>query len=158
MRGGGRHPHPRLFAQWLLLDPERNGWERRNPQSGVVSHRAALRVHALGDWPGPTVEFTLAPGVAPHQAEGVQFHSAQLESDEWQVVAGLPVTSPGRTLGDLAVNSHADREALGRLAAAILRRSLATHQDLVRALNRCDPPQGGAKQLEDLLATQGGDL
>ncbi|MET7913917.1 hypothetical protein ABZS98_38020, partial [Streptomyces avermitilis] len=61
-------------------------------------------------------------------------------------------------LGDLAVNSHADREALGRLAAAILRRSLATHQDLVRALNRCDPPQGGAKQLEDLLATQGGDL
>ncbi|WP_406475702.1 hypothetical protein [Streptomyces sp. NBC_01615] len=154
IRAGGRHPFPRLLAQWLLLDPERGGWERQIPQSGVVSHRSALRMHGLGDWPGSTTEFTLPSSSSLRSTADIVVHTRELSADEWQVIAGLPVTSPGCTLADLALDTYADVDALGRVATAILRRGLADRDALARSLNRCDPPAGGAKRLEELLATQ----
>ncbi|MER6314444.1 hypothetical protein ABT237_11825 [Streptomyces sp. NPDC001581] len=160
LRGGGRHPFPRLFAQWLLLEPESKGWERQNGESGVVSHRSALRVHGLGDWPGPSAEFTLPTGPSRTSAADIALHTQAggLAPGEWQTIAGLPVTTPGRTLCDLALSPHAEPDAIARVASAIIRRGLASREDLATALNRFDPPVGGSKRLDDLLALHDGDI
>lgn len=155
MRGGARHPFPRLYAYWLLLQPEQPAWERSVPASGVVSHGAALRVYGAGNLPGSEAEFIVpdATGVDPTYLS-VTVHQTTLAADEVTRRAELPVTTPGRTLADLATGT--DLEQLGRIATNFLRQKVATEEDLAQGLQRAMTARGesgnGAEYLAALLA------
>lgn len=157
LRAGGRHPFPRLFAEWLLLQPARYAWQRTLPDSGVVSHRAALRVYNLGDWPGPTFEFTVPPDSSMPASE-LALHADTLRSDEWQLVSGLPVTTPSRTIADIARGGSADSLDLSRLVVRAQRRGLTSTKSLSDALAACAPSGDGRQLLESLLASHEVDL
>lgn len=107
LRAGGHHNHPRLYAAWLRLDPAVPSAQRALPGAGVVSHGAALRLYRAGDEAGSQPEFT-APSPL---AAAVRIHVAQLQPQDWQVVDGLPVTSPARTLVDVAGRLDTDEVA-----------------------------------------------
>ncbi|MFJ8746280.1 hypothetical protein ACIRL2_43895 [Embleya sp. NPDC127516] len=135
---------PRLRAAWLLLDPARPGWERDLPAAGVVSYGSASRVHGLGDLPGPGPEFTLPPGTSvPEPAESrTTVHVAGLAPTEWQLVDGLPVTTPARTLRDLASVSTVDQDTLGRVASSIVRRKSRDARGTGRGARRAPGRKG----------------
>lgn len=117
-----------LRAAWLALDPARTAAERRqDPTPAVVSHRAAAAaVYKYGDLDGDVYEFT-TPGRRQSRRSDVRFHRATLEPGEWTVVDGLPVTTPVRTIIDLA----ATRIDGGHLAAVV--RDAVTRYDVDEA-------------------------
>jgi hypothetical protein len=73
-----------------------------------VSHGAALRLYRAGDEAGSQPEFT-APTPMAHAS--AQVHVAGLAADDWQPLAGLPVTTPARTLVDVAERLDSDELA-----------------------------------------------
>ncbi len=81
---------------------------------GVVSHRSAADLHGLGDLDADYMEFTV-PTRRDTRNPDVRFHRAALTAVEWTLVDGLPVTTPARTVADLAA-AHTDG---GHLAAVV---------------------------------------
>lgn len=159
LRGGTRPPFPQLYAHWLLLAPDEAAWERPLPAAGVVSHGAAVRVYAVGSLPGPAAEFTVPPHHTAASSHNVLIHRAELGPQDYRDVAGLPVTSPGRTLADIAAAGSTDLEGLGRIATNFLQRQLATRDELAQALEALDlsgTAGTGAERLSYLLASVDG--
>ncbi|MGW7356236.1 hypothetical protein ACWGI0_06065 [Streptomyces sp. NPDC054802] len=153
LRGGARHPFPRLYANWLLLQPELPAWERLFPTSGVVSHGAALRLYGVGSLPGPAAEFTASGDAGPLAIDhDVTLHEAVLADDEVIERAGLPVTTPGRTLADVAEGAAADLEQLGRIATNFLRLGVASELELAQGLERALASRGETRSGTDCLA------
>ncbi|MDX2601933.1 hypothetical protein PV379_10755 [Streptomyces caniscabiei] len=159
LRGGTRHPFPQLYAHWLLLAPDEPAWERLLPAAGVVSHGAAVRVYAVGNLPGPAAEFTVPPNHTSTSSQDVLIHHAELGPQDFREIAGLPVTSPGRTLADIAAAGSTDLEGLGRIATNLLQRRLATQAELAQALETLELPGNtgtGTDRLSYLLASVDG--
>jgi predicted transcriptional regulator of viral defense system len=119
-RYGGRHPLPRLYAAWLLLDPRQPAWQRDAMVSGVLSHTSAARVYRLAGFYGPLLEVTRVPAVDWSTPADIRVHHAALTAAETHEVDGLPVTRPGRTLVDLAVAGLGDIVDLGRAALGLI--------------------------------------
>ncbi|MGV9836590.1 hypothetical protein ACWDUL_20715 [Nocardia niigatensis] len=94
--------HESLQACWLASAPERTRVERCSDAvpDAVVSHLSAATVHRYGDLTTPGCEVTAAGPLADPTM--VRLHTGQLQSREWQIVDGLPVTTPARTIADLA--------------------------------------------------------
>lgn len=68
----------------------------------VISHRSAGALLGLLD-KGPVVIDIIAPGDRGRQIDGIRFHRVRTpRHDEVGTVAGIPCTSPARTLVDLA--------------------------------------------------------
>jgi predicted transcriptional regulator of viral defense system len=105
--------HAPLRAAWLALAPETPAWERR-PEQGVVSHRSAAAIHGLGELPADRHEFIL-PVRRQTRRPDVRIHRGELRRDEWELLGGLPVTTPARTAADLL----GDREDPGAVARVI---------------------------------------
>jgi hypothetical protein len=134
-RAGGRHPVPRLYAQWLRLEPQTPAWQRSLPASGVVSHRSAVRLYRLGDLPGDHPQFTAETGT---EASGGLVHRAELGPGAWRWLDGLPVTTPARTLMDLAQAEPLDITDLGLLARGFVQGGWATTEDLTAEFSHAD--------------------
>jgi len=134
LRGGARHPRPRLYAAWLLLDPEVPARRRRGPDCGVVSRLSALALHGLpgAALPGGPAEFVVPAAIAASHASVTV---ADLDERDWQVLHGLPVTRPERALMDLALDGT-DFGRLGRYADDLVRVGVADEQVLADALDR----------------------
>src|SRR3954447_10708507 len=81
----------------------RDGWWMAATLAGadgaVLSHRSAAALWRMRDTTR-RAEVTVVRHRGPRP--GVQFHQAVLKSDEIAVVEGIPVTTPARTLLDLA--------------------------------------------------------
>ncbi|MFE6508114.1 type IV toxin-antitoxin system AbiEi family antitoxin domain-containing protein [Nocardioides sp. NPDC057764] len=119
-----------LRADWLALDPTRlpadRLWGSRDDQSlAVISHRSAAVLHDLGDIAADYHEFTL-PVRKQTRRPDVRLHRAPLQSDDWVVVDGLPVTTPLRTINDLAA-AHIDG---GHLASITRDAVLSLYTDI----------------------------
>ena len=107
------------------------------------------------DKPGPTVEFTLAPGVAPATADGngaPVLHSHELGGGDWQIERGLPVTTPARTMADIVATGTADTRDVRRLVGTVLRRGLAS-KDVLTAALAANAPSGDGRELLTALLT-----
>jgi predicted transcriptional regulator of viral defense system len=128
--------HIELRAAWLKLAPNTPAWARRAEQ-GVVSHRSAASLHGLGDLPADRHEFTVRER-KQSRSRDVRLHRAELRSDEWSRLAGLPVTMPARTAADL-LSDHEEPDAVGRVIADALRVGLASPASFEAALS----PQAG---------------
>jgi predicted transcriptional regulator of viral defense system len=110
--------HMPLRAAWLQLAPTTLAWERK-PEQGVISHRSAAALYGLGHLPADRHEFILA-GRRQTRRPDVRIHRGRLQSGEWGVLHGLPLTSPARTAADLLADRE-DPEAVARVIADALR-------------------------------------
>lgn len=115
LAGTPRSPHDDLRVTWLSFDPGPTAYERiGSGPSEVVSHRSAAVLHGLGDMDADVLEFS-APVRRQTRRPDVVIHRAKFSDGDWQLVDGLPVTTPLRTIGDLAA-THIDQ---GHLAGAV---------------------------------------
>lgn len=96
------------------------------PARLVVSHSTAWWVHVgLGRAPSP-LTFTTHPRRRVLDQDGAVVHELNLGRGDWETIAGLPVTTPMRTLYDLLLphvrrpESAAERLRSARAVAEIL--------------------------------------
>lgn len=116
----------------------------------VVSHRDAAALQGLHPPVPPTlpVRITVA-GRDPGRRPGVRVHRVVLlHEEERDEVDGIPVTSPARTLLDLA--AEGDDRGLERTLAEAYRRGLVDRDDLQILLVR-HPRHRGVRSLRRLL-------
>lgn len=112
----------------------------------VASHRCAMAVLGLGSWRG--VPEATVPRRVPSRS-GLIIHRATLPADETTIRRGIPVTTPSRTLFDLAsvLDERRLRRALNE--AAYLRLPLSP--SLPQLIDR-HPRRHGAGTLRAILA------
>jgi very-short-patch-repair endonuclease len=140
----GPLPQPRTAVMSAVL---RCGVECR------VSHSSAGALQGLLSAMNEKVEVTM-PRRRRRRIEGVQVHRVRdLRPDEVTVVGGIPVTTPARTLLDIAETMSA-RDVEQALAKAF-RMRLVTHDDM-RAMVERHPHHRGAPLLRELLDMEGG--
>ena len=104
-------------------------WSLWARSKAVVSHDTALSVHRIGDANPALVHLTVPPNFRP-KAPGVRLHHADLPSEDILDRQGFRITTPLRTLLDIA----AGNVDLDQLAAAIrdaLEAGLLTRRQLL---------------------------
>ena len=112
----------------------------------VLSHRSAGQLWRILP-PGAGVIDVVCPG-AQVRREGIVAHRSQLAADEWAVRDGIPVTSPFRTIFDLA--AVAEMRALERAFHEAEAGQLTDRVSLPTLLERY-PGRRGARNLRALL-------
>lgn len=90
---------------------------------GLISHRAAARVHGFDGFERARLEVTVGPKIARARDDTSRWHrSSQLDRAEPREVRGVPVTGIGRTVLDLA--GVIDERRLNEVVDEVLRRRL----------------------------------
>ncbi|MCZ4589167.1 type IV toxin-antitoxin system AbiEi family antitoxin domain-containing protein [Rhodococcus opacus] len=120
---------------WLALDPGSVVWERLDQPvpTGVLSHRTAAALHRLGDLDADVVELTAMRRIRL-SLPAVVVHRGVLSREDWQLVDGLPVTTPARTIADLAA-AGTDAGHLASVVRDALTRGLVTVEEVVAVLS-----------------------
>jgi predicted transcriptional regulator of viral defense system len=115
--------HDDLVRLWL--------WSRgRDDQPrAVVSHQTALALHDLAEFIPTTIHLTVPPGFRKRPPEGCVPHKGRLEPGETQSFDAIPVTTPLRTLRDLAGGASLPREQFETAVAVALQRGLIRQRD-----------------------------
>jgi predicted transcriptional regulator of viral defense system len=125
-------------------------WSRNQkdvPQA-VVSHDTALTVHALSDVMPARVHLTVPRGFRKRVPSGCVLHKDTLAPEEIESRAGYRVTTPLRTLLDVA-DSPLSQEHLNQAVQDALERGLVRGQSLETA--PCSPK--ARRRLHQALAT-----
>jgi predicted transcriptional regulator of viral defense system len=118
MIGAPEPDHLQLRAAWLQLAPAVMAWER-DPSDGIVSHRSAADMYGLGHLPEDQHHFTVARRRQSRRSD-VRIHRRRIESAEWIVLRGLPVTRPARIASDLLYDRE-DPAAVAHVVSDALR-------------------------------------
>jgi predicted transcriptional regulator of viral defense system len=141
----------RTYAAWLALDGKRLPWERTEPIV-VISHASAARLHGLGTLPDDFVEMTSAARRVT-TLPGIRLHLAPLQADDWQWTKErrIIVTTPARTISDLAISSIERGYVLDAFDDAVERR-IATSDAVIAATARRSPRR--VATISRLLAQQ----
>jgi predicted transcriptional regulator of viral defense system len=127
------------LAVLSLLSHNRAG----EPQA-IVSHDSALAVHELSDINPAEVHLTVPPRFRKRMPGGVRLHVARLQPSDWEQRDGYRVTTPPKTIIDVA-GSPLSQELL----TAAIRDALA--RGLVREgrLLALDAPEGVLRRIGD---------
>jgi predicted transcriptional regulator of viral defense system len=115
------------LIRWSLWSRDQKG----TPQA-VVSHDTALTVHELSDVMPAQVHLTVPPGFRKRVPPGCVLHKATLTSEEIEVRDGYRVTTPLRTLCDVA-EGPLSQEHLNRAVRDALERGLVGRRSLETA-------------------------
>jgi predicted transcriptional regulator of viral defense system len=116
-------PHEDLFVAWLRTGPE-----------GVISHESALYLYQLSDiLPGEI--HVIMPRTASRRRKGLRLHTNRLGPGEVTRQEGLPVTSPARTIIDVAASGIAEEQVRMAVQEAI-RQGLADKEELLAMASR----------------------
>lgn len=100
-------------------------------EGAVASHETALAVYGLTEAMPPVIHMTV-PRRFRGKRKGVVVHTASLREDERTTREGVPVTTPARTIRDIAVRyGPSEAAAAGRQAIA---RGIITRRRLTREL------------------------
>jgi predicted transcriptional regulator of viral defense system len=110
-----------------LLSHDRSG----EPQA-VVSHETALALHDLSDANPARIHLTVPPGFRRQLPSGIVIHRGNVPSKDWEERDGYRVTTPLRTLTDIAASS-ASWPYLGPAVRDALRRGLVSRRQLLAA-------------------------
>jgi len=130
-------------------------WKQRcmiaaSSTGGVVSHLAAVRLHALDGAGRAEVEITVLRGARPRPAGVVVHRAAMLDPADVTVVDGVRVTSIARTLVDLG--AVADDDLVEQVLDDSLRRGCSLRW-IVATLDRLERPgPNGSGSLRRVLA------
>lgn len=100
-------PHEDL-VRWVLWTHEQ----------GVVSHETAMSVHGMGDADPTRTHITVPPGFRK-TAPGVTLHRVSLPHGDIQRHDGFPITTPVRTLLDVAAGDLDLDQLSGAIEEAI---------------------------------------
>ncbi len=137
-----RKPMPRVdertYAAWLALDGQRLPWERDEPIV-VLSHASAARIHGLGAIPDDLVEMTSATRRTT-TFPAIRIHIAPLDTSDWQwaMERRITVTTPARTIADLAV-SPIERDYVFEALGDAIEQRKATRGAVIAATARRSP-------------------
>jgi predicted transcriptional regulator of viral defense system len=115
--------HDDLIRLWL--------WSRgRDDQPrAVVSHQTALALHDLAEFIPTTIHLTVPSGFRKQPPEGCVLHKGRLELYETQAFDALPVTTPLRTLRDLAGTGTLPTEQFENAVSVAVKRGLIRQRD-----------------------------
>ncbi|MHC4844955.1 MAG: type IV toxin-antitoxin system AbiEi family antitoxin domain-containing protein [Planctomycetota bacterium] len=103
----------------------------------VVSHATALALHDLSDVMPRKVHLTVPPGWRQRPPTGCVMHRARLQPSDTEEWTGFRVTTPLRTILDVAAEPRFPAEQLDRAVEDALRRGLVRRSRLKQALNDC---------------------
>jgi len=123
-------------------------WSRRR---AVVSHETALSVHELGDVNPARIHLTV-PANFRQADPGVDLHRGELPADDIEEHDGYKLTTPVRSLLDVAA-SDLDLDQLTRAVTDALERGMATRRALLARADDFGPR--AALRIERAL--RGGD-
>lgn len=131
--------HDDLLRLWL--------WSRARddrPQA-ICSHQTALALHELSDAIPDANHLTVPRGFRRKPPPGCVLHTAQLQPGEIHAFDAVPVTTPRRTLADLAGDASLPSEQFERAARRALERGMIDRSELrtllhVRRQLRSTPP------------------
>lgn len=121
----GEHDH---FVRWTLWSHGR----------AVVSHESALSVHDLGDVNPTVIHLTVPPGFAQKHDDHLAIHKGDLPDTDVHGFEGFRVTTPLRTLLDVAATS-ASQEVVDRAVADALREGVVSRRQLLRRADEFGP-------------------
>ena len=130
------------LIRWSLWSRNQQGV----PQA-VVSHETALTVHEMSDIMPDRVHLTVPPKFRKQIPLGCVLHRATLSPSDSEQRIGFWVTTPLRTLADVA-ESALSQEHLDRAVYDALQRGLVRRQSLISVI--CSPEARG--RLDEALA------
>jgi predicted transcriptional regulator of viral defense system len=111
------------LIRWSLWSRDQKGVPR-----AVVSHETALTVHDLSDVMPERVHLTVPKGFRKRIPAGCVLHVASLTEEETEFRVGFSVTTPLRTLVDIADSAlsqeHLDAAVREALERGLVRRTL----------------------------------
>jgi predicted transcriptional regulator of viral defense system len=112
---------------WQLWSHNRAG----EPQ-GTFSHATALTLHELSDAMPRRLDMTVPPGFQRMAAipEVLNLHRAQLSDDDFETIEGVRVTTPLRTLVDVADDEILAQDLQVQAAHEAIRRGRVTRRQL----------------------------
>ena len=115
-------PREDVIAAWLRLLGNHLPWEGA-PPSAIASHTTAASLHGFGTFAPATPTFTVSRRRFQPRDGSVRTYTAQLEPVDSQWVAlpegiRMPVTTPARTIVDLAYAGEEHGRVLDALAEA----------------------------------------
>jgi predicted transcriptional regulator of viral defense system len=131
-------------------------WSRnqKDEPQAVVSHESALVLHDLTELLPAEVHLTVPPKFRKSPPAGCVLHKATLAPAETEARAGFRVTSPLRTLLDVAAG-EVGQEQLDKAVAEALRRGLVRRSKLLQAVRNDRRFHRIAQVLEDQGAAAG---
>jgi predicted transcriptional regulator of viral defense system len=115
------------LARWTL-------WSRGR---GVVSHESAMSVHGIGEFESRHMRLTVPPGFTMRN-HAVELHYAELSANDVSERSGYRVTTPLRTIIDIAANAP-DEDQLARAIDDARRSGLVTNRRLRSRAETLDP-------------------
>ncbi|MFH1800760.1 MAG: type IV toxin-antitoxin system AbiEi family antitoxin domain-containing protein [Candidatus Omnitrophota bacterium] len=102
------------LVQWTLWSRDRKG----HPQA-VASNETALAIHELGDVMPAKFHFTVPPAFRKKPPKGCVLYTAKLEENDREQRQGYSVTTPLRTLVDVAEGDLSEDELAKALRDAL---------------------------------------
>ncbi|MHC5212421.1 MAG: type IV toxin-antitoxin system AbiEi family antitoxin domain-containing protein [Planctomycetota bacterium] len=108
---------------------------RADTPRAVVSHASALALHDLSDAMPRKVHLTVPPGWRQHLPRTCVLHRGRLGPKDTEAWTGFRVTTPLRTLLDVAADPRTSAELLERAVEDALERGLVRRSQLVGALD-----------------------
>lgn len=113
------------LVEWIPeLHDELARWALWSKARGVISHETALGVHDIGEFEARRVILTVPPGFTMRH-RFLKLHHADLPASDVLQRIGFRVTSPTRSLIDVA-STAPDEEQLSRAIAEALERGVTT--------------------------------
>jgi predicted nucleotidyltransferase len=135
-----------LMRWWL--------WSRKK---GVISHETAASVYALGDLLPSKIHLTVPLNFRKRPAKSLVLHKANLSASEIGKRNDLPVTTPLRTVLDLA-RSHLDDGRLSAVAKDAIKKGLVSRKELLEALAAAPEDIDPSTQATLEIAVRGGGV
>ena len=156
LAGSPASPLEDVRAEWLATDPEHTVAERAEMRDPVVvSDETAASLYGFGDFTNDRIRFNSERRLQTSRA-AVQISRRTISDKEWRLVDGLPVTTPRRTLEDLASNGRWDTDHIetaildavksNQLPSGEINRSTI----LLQAAPHLAPPAGNASVMAKL--------
>ena len=144
---------PRFEVRHALLATVR---DERHAADGVLSHVSAAVLHGLSTWGLrlDRVHRTRDRRTGGRVGGGVHLHAAPLAPSEIVELEGVLLTSPGRTVADIARTAPLD--AAVAAADSALRRHLVDPDELARAAHRCTGWPGAPQARRVVQLAEGG--
>lgn len=146
--GSGYDPQQRLRVAWLRLTPDVSPRERTVRPKLWVSHRSAAALFDLGVAIADVPEFISDRRLQSRADVKIRVRTGGLDRDSWTVLDGFAVTTPARTIADLA-DDQMDGGHLGRVASDALTKGLVTESEVEAAL-------GGRTDVDAILELAAG--
>jgi hypothetical protein len=132
--GAGYDPHQGLRVAWLRLTPDLSPRERTVRPRLWVSHRSAAALFDLGVAIADVPEFISDRRLQSRSDVKIWVRTGGLDRDSWTVQDGFAVTTPAKTIADLA-DDHMDGGHLGRIASDAMAKGLVTESEVAAALD-----------------------